>query len=90
MGVNDEEGYSLVNDFRGDCLSVFDPQGNKVAYLKYPRLPRGIILDPILFLGQESGTVRLGGPICSPHPPNMVYKSGSLYVATNGTILFSV
>eukprot|EP00731_Ephydatia_muelleri_P000326 Em0001g326a len=32
---------SLVNDFRGDCLSVFDSQGNKihkVAYLKYPRV----------------------------------------------------
>ena len=62
--MNDEEGYSLVNDFRGDCLSVFDSQGNKIHKVAYLKYPRGIILDP---------------------------KSGSLYVATNGTILtFSV
>ena len=28
--VIDEEGYSLVNDFRGGCLSIFDPQEKKI------------------------------------------------------------
>eukprot|EP00731_Ephydatia_muelleri_P000327 Em0001g327a len=40
--VNDEEGYSLVNDFRGGCLSIFDPQGNKIHTVGNLRCPRDL------------------------------------------------
>ena len=26
----DEEGYSIVSENNGNCLSIFDPQGNKI------------------------------------------------------------
>ena len=42
----DEEGYSLVNEFSGNCLSIFDPQGNKVHTVGNLSKPRGVMLDP--------------------------------------------
>ena len=43
----DEEGYCLVNEVSGNCLSIFDPQGNKVhAFGNLNDSPQGIILHP--------------------------------------------
>ena len=40
----DEEGYSLVNELCGNCLSIFDSQGNKVHTVGNLNAPRGVIL----------------------------------------------
>ena len=42
----DEEGYSLVNEQEGNCLSIFDPQGNKVHKVGDLKCPEGVTLDP--------------------------------------------
>ncbi|KAL5497470.1 hypothetical protein EMCRGX_G013944 [Ephydatia muelleri] len=44
--VIDEEGYSLVNEYSANCLSIFDCQGNKVHTVSNLNIPRGVILDP--------------------------------------------
>ena len=41
----DEEGYSLVNEFGGNCLSIFDSQGNKVHTVGNLNAPRGVLLN---------------------------------------------
>ena len=43
--VIDEEGYSLVTE-EGDCLSIYDPQGNKVHTVGKLFEPQGVVLDP--------------------------------------------
>ena len=42
----DQEAFSLVNEKDGNCLSIFDPQGNKVHTFGNLNCPRGIMLDP--------------------------------------------
>ena len=44
--VIDEEGYSLVTECSGHCLSVFDSQGIKVHTVGNLNGPRGVMLDP--------------------------------------------
>ena len=39
----DGEGYSIVSEWRGHCLSIFDPQGNKLDPHMYSK---GTSLDP--------------------------------------------
>ena len=43
----DEEGYSMVCEYSGNCLSIFDPQGNKIHTVGCLNIPHGVILDPI-------------------------------------------
>ena len=43
----DEEGYSLVCEWSGNCLSIFDPQGNKIHTVCNFTKPCGVALDPI-------------------------------------------
>ena len=42
-----EEGYSLVCEYSGYCLSIFDPRGNKVHTVGHLSRPYGAALDPI-------------------------------------------
>ena len=42
----DEEGYCYVNELTGNCLSIFDPQGNKIHTVGKLNGPRGVMLDP--------------------------------------------
>ena len=42
----DEEGYSLVNDGSGNCLSIFDPLGKKIRTVGNLNNPDGVMLDP--------------------------------------------
>ena len=44
--VIDEEGYSFVTEYVGDCLSIFDSQGHKVHTVDNLNGPRGVMLDP--------------------------------------------
>ena len=43
----DEEGYSLVCEFSGNCLSIFDPHGNKIHTVGNLTNPFGVALDTI-------------------------------------------
>ena len=43
----DEEGYSLVSEMGSNCLSIFDPQGNKIHTFGNLKQPGGVILDSI-------------------------------------------
>ena len=43
----DEEGYSLVCEYSGNCISIFDPQGNKIHTIGDLTNPYGVALDPI-------------------------------------------
>ena len=48
IGISiDEEGYSLVCENGGNCLTTFDPQGNKIHTVGNLTYPRGVALDPI-------------------------------------------
>ena len=44
----DDEGYCIVSESEGNCLSIFDPQGNKIHTVAMPELcrPCGLALDP--------------------------------------------
>ncbi|KAL5510574.1 hypothetical protein EMCRGX_G006139 [Ephydatia muelleri] len=44
--VIDEEGYSLVTEYSGHCLSIFDSQGHKVHTVGNLNGPNGVMLDP--------------------------------------------
>ena len=44
--VIDEEGYSLVNEWTGHCLSIFDPQGKKIHTVGNLNNLDGVMLDP--------------------------------------------
>ena len=51
-----DEGYSLVNEMIGNCLSIFDPQGNKIHTVSNLNQPRGVMLDPktgILYVAND-------------------------------------
>ena len=39
------EGYSIVNEMTGNCLSIFDPQGEKIHTVGNLNQPRGVMLD---------------------------------------------
>ena len=41
----DAEGYSLVSDTNGNCLSIYDPEGNKVHTVRNLKQPLGTALD---------------------------------------------
>ena len=43
--VIDEEGYSLVSDWTGHCLSIFDPRGNKILAIGRFRMLLAVTLD---------------------------------------------
>ena len=43
----DEEGYSMVCEYSGNCLSIFDCQRNKIHTFGSLNQPCGVILDPI-------------------------------------------
>ena len=42
----DEEGYSFVSEWGGDCLSIFDPKGEKIHTIENLNKPCGLALDP--------------------------------------------
>ena len=44
----DDEGYCIVSESEGNCLSIFDPRGNKIHTVAMPELcrPCGLALDP--------------------------------------------
>eukprot|EP00731_Ephydatia_muelleri_P034572 Em0066g10a len=42
----DGEGYSLVSECRGNCLSIYDPEGNKIHTVGNLKHPYGTALDP--------------------------------------------
>ena len=44
--VIDEEGYSLVTEYHGHCVSILDSQGNKVHTVGNFNGPRDVMLDP--------------------------------------------
>ena len=68
----DEEGYSLVCEYRGNCVSIFDPQGNKIHTVDNLSEPCGIALDPIsgsLYVaasGYPMSHCGLPGCLCKP------------------------
>ena len=43
--VTDEEGYSLVTECSGNCLSIFDSQGHKIHTVGNLKGPYGVMLD---------------------------------------------
>ena len=42
----DDEGYSLVSEVSGHCLSIYDPEGNKIHTVGNLKNPWGTTLDP--------------------------------------------
>ena len=40
------KGYSIVSEWYGNCLSIFDPLGNKIHTVRNLHHPRGTALDP--------------------------------------------
>ena len=42
----DDEGYSLVSENSGHCLSIYDPEGNKIHTVGNLEHPCGTALDP--------------------------------------------
>ncbi|KAL5496495.1 hypothetical protein EMCRGX_G012792 [Ephydatia muelleri] len=42
----DDEGYSLVSEQGGNCLSIYDPEGNKIHTVRNLEDPYGTALDP--------------------------------------------
>ncbi|KAL5496491.1 hypothetical protein EMCRGX_G012788 [Ephydatia muelleri] len=42
----DDEGYSLVSEYGGHCLSIYDPEGNKIHTVRNLNNPYGTALDP--------------------------------------------
>ena len=42
----DDEGYSLVSEWDGNCLSIYDPDGNKIHTVENLNNPYGTALDP--------------------------------------------
>ena len=47
MGIAiDYEGYSLVSELSGNCLSIYDPEGNKIHTVGNLEDPCGTALDP--------------------------------------------
>ena len=41
----DDEGYSLVSEWSGTCLSIYDPEGIKICKVGNLNKPRDIALD---------------------------------------------
>ena len=39
-------GYSLVSEYSGNCLSIYDPEGNKIHTVGNLENPYGTALDP--------------------------------------------
>ena len=47
MGIAiDDEGYSLVSEYWGDCLSIYDPEGNMIHTVGNLDYPNDTALDP--------------------------------------------
>ena len=42
----DDEGYSLVSEQGGNCLSIYDPEGNTIHTVRNLKSPYGTALDP--------------------------------------------
>ena len=42
----DDEGYSLVSEYNGHCLSIYDPEGNEIHTVENLKQPWGTALDP--------------------------------------------
>ena len=57
--VIDEEGYSLVTEYRGHCLSILDSQGHKVHTVVNLNSPYGVMLDP------KSGSVYVANTVAN-------------------------
>ena len=55
----DEEGYSLICEHRGNCLFIFDPEGNKIHTVGNLNAPCGVALDP------KSGSLYVANSTCS-------------------------
>ena len=43
--VIDDEGYSIVSEDSGSCLSIYDPQGKKIHTVLDLKRPSGTALD---------------------------------------------
>ena len=48
--VIDKDGYSLVTEYRSNCLSVFDSQGNMVNTVGNLNGPCDVMLDPSVYI----------------------------------------
>ena len=59
----DGEGYSLVCENSGNCLSIYDPEGNKIHKVGNLKNPYGTALDP-----------RDGSVFIANYVPNTVLK----------------
>eukprot|EP00731_Ephydatia_muelleri_P036928 Em0356g3a len=59
----DDEGYSLVSENSGHCLSIYDPEGNKIHKVGNLKNPYGTALDP-----------RDGSVFIANYVPNTVLK----------------
>ena len=46
----DDEGYSLVSERSSNCLSIYDPEGNKIHAVKNLKNPIGAKLDGSVFI----------------------------------------
>ena len=62
--VIDGEGYSLVSEYGGNCLSIYDPERNKIHTVGNLNCPYGTVLDP------RDGSVFIGN-----YGANTVLKS---------------
>ena len=45
-GIVIDEGYSLVDEWTGHYLSIFDSEGNKIHTVSNLNNPDGVLLDP--------------------------------------------
>ena len=51
MGIAiDDEGYSLVSERSGNCLSIYDPEGNKIHTVKNLKNPIATTLYGSVFI----------------------------------------
>ncbi|KAL5510601.1 hypothetical protein EMCRGX_G006169 [Ephydatia muelleri] len=66
--VIDEEGYSFVTEYVGDCLSIFDSQGHKVHTVDNLNGPRGVMLDP------KSGSVYVANTCANTDCMNQTHR----------------
>ena len=46
IGITIDEGYSFVSEYSGNCLSIYDPEGNKIHTVRNLTQPCGTALDP--------------------------------------------
>eukprot|EP00731_Ephydatia_muelleri_P034581 Em0066g19a len=81
----DGEGYSLVSDNSGHCLSIYDPEGNKIHTVGNLNYPYGTALHPrdgSVFIANYGS--RGSGEGQFTYPNGISIKGDVLYVADSG------